>query len=113
MNYMPLIKSAQSRKQFAIGKHTGVLLGDIESFGDVKYGHVLVVYDENKKPCYFVASEINDRAEQFGGGSHFLGIFDGEGHANLGSDDRWGIEEEFTAKALEVALKRFVDAKRK
>ena len=110
MNYVPLIKSAKPRKQFRIGKH-GVLLGDIESFGEVKYAYVLVVYDEREKPCFFVASEINDMAEQFGGGSHFLGIFNGDGHANLGTDDRWGIEEEFTVKALEIALENFGEAK--
>ena len=49
-------------------------------------------------------------AEQFGGGSHFLGVFNGDGHANLGADDRWGIEEEFTVKALEIALEKFGDA---
>jgi hypothetical protein len=41
-------------------------------------------------------------AEQLGGGSHFLGVFDEEGHKNLGSSDDWTELDKFTARALSI-----------
>ena len=109
MEYFPRITDAKPRKQFRLSeKHTAVLLGDIKALGSVEYLYVLIVYDETENACFFVASEVNDMAGQLdGGGSHFLGVMDGSGHANMGASDRWGIEEVFTAQALEIALEKF------
>jgi hypothetical protein len=41
-------------------------------------------------------------AKRFGGGSHFLGVFDGNGHINQGGSDDWADEEKFTARALQI-----------
>lgn len=85
-----------------------MLLGDIVSAGSVEYGHILVVYDgDSQQPCYFVASEVNSMAKQFGGGSHFLGLFDGDGHVNCGSSDDWADEAKFTAEALRIVREKF------
>src|SRR5438105_5876412 len=107
MNYVPRIKSANPRNQFKLGAYSAVLLGDIESVGSVEYKFIVIVYDESKKPCYFVASEVNDMAEKFGGGSHFLGLFDGNGHANCGTSDDWADESKFTEEALRIIRKKF------
>ncbi len=107
MNYAPVVKSAKPRQRFQIGKHTAVLLGDIERAGSVEYLYIMVVFDESRKPCYFVASEVNSMAGTLGGGSHFLGLFDGDGHANCGSSDDWADEAKFTAEALRIVKAKF------
>jgi hypothetical protein len=67
----------------------------------------MAVFDENRRPCYFVASEVNSMAKNFGGGSHFLGLFEGEVHVNCGSSDDWADEARFTAEALRIIKGKF------
>jgi|SRR6266487_812616 len=107
MKYAPVIKSAKPRQRFQIGKHTSVLLGDIERAGSVEYHYIMAVFDENQQPCYFVASEVNSMVKTLGGGSHFLGLFDGDGHANCGTSDDWADEAKFTAEALRIVKAKF------
>ena len=107
MKYAPVIKSANPKQHFQVGKHTAVLFGDIEPAGSVEYHLILAVFDENRQPCYFVASEVNSMANSFGGGSHFLGLFDGEGHANCGASDDWADETKFTTEALRIVREKF------
>ena len=107
MNYAPIIKSAKPRQRFQVGRHTVVLLGDIEPAGAIEYLYIMVVYGEERQPCYFVASEVNAMAAHFGGGSHFLGLFDGDSHANCGSSDDWADEAKFTAEALRIIREKF------
>ncbi|HYG35220.1 MAG TPA: hypothetical protein VEC99_10570 [Clostridia bacterium] len=108
MKHAPLIKSAAPKQRFQLGRHIAVLLGDIQPMGFVEYLYILVVFDaDTKQPCYYVASEVNSMAKQFGGGSHFLGLFDGEGHANCGSSDDWADEAKFTAEALRIVREKF------
>jgi hypothetical protein len=107
MKYVPAIKSAKPRKKFELGAYSAVLLGDIESLGSVKYKFIMVLYDQTQKPCYFIASEVNDMAQSIGGGSHFLGVFDGNGHANCGSSNDWADESNFTAKTHELIRVKF------
>jgi hypothetical protein len=107
MKYAPVIKSAKPKQHFQIGKHSAVLFGDIEPAASVEYRYILAVFDDKRQPCYFVASEVNSMANKFGGGSHFLGLFDGEGHANCGDSDDWADETKFTAEALRVVREKF------
>lgn len=107
MNYAPVIKSARPKQQFKIGKHTAVLFTDIERAGAVEYCYILGVFDEKRQPVYFVASEVNTMVRMFGGGTHFLGLFDGEGHANCGDSDDWADEAKFTAEALRIVRARY------
>ena len=89
-------------------KHTVLLFDNIESTGAVKYTFLLAVFDTaTKQPVFFVASEINSTDASFGGGSHFLGVFDQEGHKNLGASDDWGDPREFFPKAMQIAGERF------
>jgi hypothetical protein len=103
MDYTPDIKSAQPKQKFQVGKHMAVLLGDIESDSRIRYLHILVVFDQNQQPGFFVTAEVNVMARRFGGGSHFLGVFDGRGHLNMGASDDWADEAKFTAEALRIA----------
>jgi hypothetical protein len=100
-----MIKSANPIGSSPLGeKHTITLLDKIVSAGSVQYTFILVVYENaTDHPCFFVASEVNTMARQFGGGSHFLGVFSGNGHANLGSSDDWGDPKKFFPKAVEIA----------
>ena len=41
------------------------------------------------------------------GRSHFLGLFPGEGHVNLGAADEWADMDKFAAKALEIIAEQF------
>jgi len=41
------------------------------------------------------------------GRSHFLGLFPGEGHVNMGAADEWAELDSFAAKALEVIAGQF------
>lgn len=107
MNYAPVIKSARPHARFQLGAYEAVLLGDIEPSGVIEYLHILVVFDENRVPCFFVAAEVNSMAATFGGGSHFLGVFDGEGHSNLGDSNDWADPEKFAAEGLRLARAKF------
>lgn len=109
MKYIPAIASANPIQQFQFGKYSAVLLDDIESAGVVEYRFVLVVFDDTEQPCYFVASEVNATAKTFGGGSHFLGVFDEDGHSSYGSSDDWADESKFTAEAMRIVRERFTN----
>jgi hypothetical protein len=107
MLYAPLMKAAKPKQKFQVGNHAAVLFVDIEAAGSVEYRYILAVFDELRQPCFFVASEVNSMAPSFGGGSHFLGVFDGEGHLNFGDSDDWGDETKFTAEALRIVREKF------
>lgn len=107
MSYAPAIHSAKAINEFEIGKHTAVLFDEIVPLGPVEYRFILAVFDEQKEPCYYVGSEVNKMAEQFGGGSHFLGLFTEEGHVNCGDSDDWADEAKFTAEALRIVREKF------
>lgn len=109
MNYMPRIEDANRVATVPLGdSHVMILLDEVKSSGSVQYEFVLAVFDAaSGEPVYFVASEVNAMAAAVGGGSHFLGVFDGDGHANLGSSDDWADPSKFFPKARELAAARF------
>ncbi len=106
---MPLIEEANRVAAIPLGEsHVMILLDDITSSGSVQYEFVLAVLEaESGEPVFFVASEVNAMTGRFGGGSHFLGVFDVDGHANLGSSDDWADPSKFFPKARELAAERF------
>ena len=108
MKYGPAIKSAKPKQHIPVGRHTAVLLCDIVSAGSVQYRYILAVCEgDSQQPCFFVTSEVNSMARLLGEGSHFLCLFDGEGHANRGPSDDWADEGKFTAEALRIVRERF------
>src|SRR5512136_2237169 len=88
-----------------------VLVTDCKNSSRVQYAHVMYVYEGGDfltgRPCLAVASEVNRMASAGSGRSHFLGLFPGEGHVNLGAADEWAEMEKFAAKALEVIAEQF------
>jgi hypothetical protein len=109
MNYMPMVESVNRVGQVQIGdKYVALMFDNIKSLGSIEYTYLLGVFDtKTEQPVYFVASEVSSTAKAFGGGSHFLGVFDGEGHSNLGSSDDWADSESFFAKAIALVEARF------
>jgi hypothetical protein len=109
VNFMPLIEGANRIATLPLGEsHVMILLDAITASGTVQYEFALAVLEaESGAPVFFVASEVNAMSGTFGGGSHFLGVFDGDGHANLGSSDDWADPSKFFPKARELAAARF------
>jgi hypothetical protein len=101
--YRPNITSAQPRRWYQLGAYHAMLLDTVESAGPIQYLYVLVVYGEDRKPVLFVASETSEMPPLLGPAPPFPGLFDLEGHRNLGSDERWAHKEQFVAEALNLA----------
>ena len=80
---------------------------DIQSLGAVQYTHLLAVTDAQGNPVFFTAAEVNSMVEQFGGGSHFLGMFNGSGHSTLEDSDDWADIEKFTSESIEIVKQHF------
>lgn len=108
MKFLPDIKFANLKKMFQSGKYVIVLLGNFIAADSVKYRYIMAVLDEARLPCFIVSSEVNSLARIRGGGSHFLCIFDGEGHLNFGGSDDWGDEAKFVAEAMRIVREKFV-----
>jgi hypothetical protein len=109
--YWPTLSDARLANSYQIGPYMGMLFTDCKSVGGIQYTHVLMVFKPNPLtgklppkpvPSLAVAAEVNSRAE-IGGGSHFLGVFPGDGHMNLGGSDEWANLEKFAHRALEFA----------
>jgi hypothetical protein len=109
MKYGPSVKSVNTVVGAPLGPdHMVYLFDTIESEGLIEYAYLLGVFEkESKKPVYFVASEVNTLAQALGGGSHFLGVFDGDSHANLGASDDWGDPKKFFRAAMHLAKEHF------
>lgn len=107
IGYVPLVRSSQIVGSWAIGPHRARLMTDIRALGHVEYTHLLMVQDANNAPLYVVASEVNSMAGMLGGGSHFLAVFDEEGHHTFDSDDAWADLDAFRDHALGMIRERF------
>ncbi len=108
--YAPVIGGGKTVREIRIGEFDARLITDIESTGMVEYTHILAVFDSNGDPVFFAAAEVNSMAAEFGGGSHFLGIFDGSGHASLSDDDKWADLDTFANAAVDIVKKHFAIA---
>ena len=111
-DYWPVIKGGKVASQFRFADYQALLMIKMRSPGLVKYLYVMLIFKmpENKL-CLCVASEKNrdygrntqdDQPFDFGG-SHFLGLFPGQDHLNLGASNDWADVDRFTARALELA----------
>ncbi|MEM7697289.1 MAG: hypothetical protein AAF236_02660 [Verrucomicrobiota bacterium] len=101
--YQPQVASATVLETHELDQIRIDILGDIESASAIQYLWIAAAFrPDEDQPSFFVASECNALAQSIGGGSHFLGVFSGEGHANLGASDRWAELEHFVPKALEL-----------
>jgi len=109
VNYMPRVESMNRVAGAPLGeKHTVILFDEIKSAGSVEYAFLVAVFDnKSQQPVYFIASEVNSMAQTLGGGSHYLGVFDGNGHANRGASDDWGDPKKFFPEAIRIAEAAF------
>lgn len=103
---MPLVEDFRVIERFPIGNNHRTMMCDcIKGPGCIEYEYLLVVHNmQTEKPVLFVASERNSSSY---GDSHFLGVFNDNGHSNLGSSDSWGDLKTFKAKALEILKEEF------
>ena len=100
----PSIESAEVLCRYRLGPYGASLFGDIESSGSVHYLYVLALIEvAQEEVSLYVTSEVNELAQELGGGSHFLCVFNNEGHHNLGNSDDWADLERFATKALSLA----------
>lgn len=108
---MPAFQSAETVQRFRLRDHSVVLYRDIVAAGTVKYLYLMMVFagavEAMEAAVYCVASEVNTMAEELGGGSHFLGVFEGGSHINYGSSNHWAQEASFTTRALELVTAKF------
>jgi hypothetical protein len=108
---------------YQCGSYRAILYKDPDSFGPIKYPHLLVVNwaAENAPPIMFVTAEQNVMASEMLGmlpeelrpktgdtpnAKVFLGVFDQNGHDNLGSSEDYAILDRFETKALAVMRDR-------
>ena len=102
--YVPLIKGGHVKRRYGLGTYRAELMGRIESASLTDYLYVLAVFKEQAaEPCLVVTSEVNADCWNIGGGSHFLCVFSGEIHSNMGASDDWADLDKFTSKALSLA----------
>jgi hypothetical protein len=124
--YAPRVESARTRKRYDLGEYEATLLDQVRSAGSVEYEFIMPVFRKGEdQPFLLVAAEKNDPAgadellKELGidaadlapasdaaEGSHFLCLFDGEGHANLGSSNDWGDADKFEAEALRIVAEK-------
>ena len=102
--YVPRITRGQVKRRFSLGPYRAELLGRVESASLTDYLYVLAVFKgQAAEPCLVVTSEVNADCWNIGGGSHFLCVFSGEIHSNMGASDDWADLDKFTSKALTLA----------
>ena len=110
--YWPAVKCGKPWKRFRFGDYRALLLTDLEPLGSIQCLYVLQVFKvPERKLCLCVAAETNRMhgmrrpgdGKSGSGGSHFLGLFPGQGHMNFGSSNDWANIEIFAAKAVELA----------
>lgn len=114
--YLPDLSEARFVRQYAfrhaeMGACCCVLVSDCQSPSPIQYAHVMYVYEHGDfltgDICLAVSSEANRMAVPGDGRSHFLCIFSGSKHINLGPSDDWADLDKFTARALEVVAQQY------
>lgn len=102
--YWPLIEGGTVSRLFTFADYRAGLLTGMRSLGAVQYLFVMLIFRApTNELCLCIASEANEPFDQHPVGSHFLGLFTGDEHRNLGASNDWASMELFTARALELA----------
>lgn len=101
VTFGPRFKSADIRKRLESEHYTAVWLENIippEDEPVIEYKFIMMVFPRDEPdPVLFLTSEINASAQSDrhkrvpgeDGGSHFLCMFDAEGHHNFGASNAW------------------------
>lgn len=116
---VPQIQGGTPVCTYECGGYRAILVKDPESFGPIKYPHVLIVYRaiDNTPPIMFITAEQgtisstvleklpDDLKEGLGESAEnevFIGVFDDRGHSDFSSSSEYAILEKFESKALLV-----------
>ena len=116
---VPQIQGGTPVCSYECGGYRAILVKDPESFGPIKYPHVLIIYRalDNTSPIMFITAEQGtispalleklpeELKGEFGekeGNEVFIGVFDERGHSNFSSSSEYAILEKFESKALYV-----------
>jgi hypothetical protein len=126
--YAPIVRSARTIRRYRAGRYEAALFTDIEAEGSIGYEYLVAVFEPGiRDPFLLVSSERNNPAadaeflRELGlepqdidtsNGSHFLCVFDEEGHHNLGPSDEWADLEAFEKAALRVLAQRLGETPR-
>ncbi len=109
--YLPNIVNARHVDTYMVGPLLVTVFTDCEARGYVQYAHVLFVHVLDPQapfmlpePMFAVAAEISQFSNS---DAHFLGVFPGHGHLNLGSSPDWADLSKFTRRALQVVGEHF------
>ena len=105
--YFPNIRNQRFVTAADWGAYYCNLFTECESPGLTNYEHVLFVHDLSDDDLVLaVASEVNQGAVDHPAlnmGSHFLGLFPGQGHLNMGASNDWADLDLFAARAFSAA----------
>ena len=110
----PHILSAREVRQYDFGTFRATFFDNIVSADIVHYAFVVILYDrDGDEPIAYLTSERNDApfdellrklgiaSDPEGTGSHFLCMFDEDGHHNYGASDDWGDADKFERRVLD------------
>jgi hypothetical protein len=111
--HWPAVKDTGTlTRGFRFGQYSAAVFTDVVAAGTTEYLYLMpVLRVVDQKLCMVVSSEKNRMyGKSFSGDgtpdmgeSHFLCVYPGDEHWNLGSSNDWADLDRFTAKALEVA----------
>lgn len=104
----PAAKGGVCVAKYKVGKYVMKVFTDIRSFGPVKFLYILEVsFAEKASPIMYVTCESSDLSP-----SHelIMGVFDSNGHQNLGPVEGIGKLQMFIARARLEAGKRIIDS---
>lgn len=98
-SYRPRVKYGKPQFFVKLGSNSVAFSSDLQSFGLVKYHHILVVWDENSKEILYITAESNPLD---GPDVIYLGQFSPDGHATILSSKLLDQGEVFFCAACQV-----------
>ncbi len=103
---LPELGTAVPKRRYQIGSDMAVLLGDIESKGDVHYRYVLALLRAGQpEPTFYVTAERG--AKEPAGVPLDLCIYTAEGgREQIDASKEWRKIDHFADRALELAIAR-------
>lgn len=88
------------------GGYVATLLGNVESDGIIEYHYVMVVFGPDQEICLFTGSEWSNQDPSYKHEPVF-GIFDEDGHGNIGGSADWLDPGLFVLGTVEFVKERF------
>lgn len=102
MNFGPLLESCVPLKMFRLGEGLeGFLLHENKSRGEIEYLFLFGVF-KDQLPLLYYGAEKTPNSKNI-----FIGVFDENGHKNLGIDNQCDDSMSFLMKALEYVCENF------